>query len=219
MRKSALHPILRSSAVPVPGHSGCYDVVPPPVPGTLPVHSAVFPLAAREMQVLAAAFAAAPDYAGLLMHLLNRREAVDSSQIEGTHTQFDELLVHELAAGTADAVSDSDAEQTLNYLRAYTLGVQRVKKHGQRALDSELICRMHRYLMSGDPRAQPGQFRGIQNFIGGLRMENARFIPPPPAEVPRLMSDLDRLIRYRPDPESHYEDRRAGARSDRSRAV
>lgn len=37
------------------------------------------------------------------MHMLNRREAVDSSQIEGTHTQFDELLLHELEAGTADA--------------------------------------------------------------------------------------------------------------------
>ncbi len=52
---------------------------------------------------LGAAVAAAPGYANTLMHMLNRREAVDSSQIEGTHTQFDELLLHELEAGTADA--------------------------------------------------------------------------------------------------------------------
>jgi hypothetical protein len=48
------------------------------------------------------------------MHLLNRREAVDSSQIEGTHTQFDALLLHEIEAGTPDATADSDAEATLN---------------------------------------------------------------------------------------------------------
>jgi Fic family protein len=58
--------------------------------------------------------------------------------------------------------------------------------------------------MSGS-RAAPGQFRSVQNFIGGLKIEDARFIPPPPSEVPRLMTDLDRLIRYEPDPESHYD--------------
>jgi len=191
--------------VPVPGHSGCYAVVPPPVPSTLPVHSALLPLAVREMQVLSEHVEAAPNYANLLMHMLNRREAVDSSQIEGTHTQFDELLVHELEAGTPDAVTDADAEQTLNYLRAYTLGVAQVRKHGQRALDDKLICKMHRHLMSGNRRAEPGKFRHIQNFVGGLKMEDASFIPPPPSEVPRLMTDLDRLIRYQPDPESHYD--------------
>ncbi len=136
---------------------------------------------------------------------LNRREAVDSSQIEGTRTQFDELLLHEIEAGTADAVSDSDAELTLNYLRAYTLGVSRVRRHGRHALDARLICTMHSQLMNGQPRATPGQFRRVQNFIGGLKIEQARFIPPPPSEVPRLMADLDRLIRYESDPESHYD--------------
>src|SRR5258708_13001238 len=59
--------------------------------------------------------------------------------------------------------------------------------------------------MSGDLRAAPGQFRSVQNFIGGLKIEDARFIPPPPSEVQRLMTDLDRLIRCEPDPESHYD--------------
>ena len=205
MRKSALHPTLQGSAVPVPGHSGCYAVVPPPVPATLPVNSPLFPLAQREIQVLSDAVEAVPTYANLLMHMLNRREAVDSSQIEGTHTQFDGLLLHELEKGTPDAVTDSDAEQTLNYLRAYTLGIAQVRKRGQHALDTTLIRKMHRQLMSGDSRAAPGQFRGVQNFIGGLKIEDARFIPPPPSEVPRLMTDLDRLIRYEPDPESYYD--------------
>ena len=191
--------------MPVPGHSGCYAVVPPPVASTLPTHSPLLPLAQREIEVLCDTVAAAPHYANLLMHMLNRREAVDSSQIEGTHTQFDELLLHELEVGTPDAVSDCDAEQILNYLRAYTLGVTQVRKHGQRALDIGLICKMHRHLMTGEPRAAPGQFRSVQNYIGGVKMEDARFIPPPPSEIPRLMADLDRLIRYQPDPESHYD--------------
>jgi Fic family protein len=59
--------------------------------------------------------------------------------------------------------------------------------------------------MSGVSHAAPGKFRSIQNFIGGLRIENARFIPAPSSEVPRLMADLDRFIRHGPDPESHYE--------------
>lgn len=205
MRKSDLHPSLRDSAVPVPGHSGCHAVVPPAAPTTLPVSSPLLPLAQREIQILSDAAEAAPDYANLLMHMLNRREAVDSSQIEGTHTQFDQLLLHEIETGTPDAVTDSDAEQTLNYVRAYTLGVAHVKKKGQRALDGALICAMHSHLMIGTPRASLGQFRLVQNFIGGLKIEQARFIPPPPTEVPRLMTDLDRLIRYQPEPESHYD--------------
>jgi Fic family protein len=205
MHKSALHPILQSTAAPVPGHSGCYAVVPPPAPISLRIDSHLLPLARREMQVLADAVDAAPGHAELLMQLLNRREAVDSSQIEGTHTQFDELLLHELEVGTPDAVMDADADQTLNYLRAYTLGATQVQTHGRRALDIDLIRTLHSQLMKGNPRAVPGVFRGVQNFIGGLKMEHARFIPPPPSEVPRLMADLDRLIRYEPDPESHYQ--------------
>jgi Fic family protein len=157
------------------------------------------------MQVLAEAVSAAPGYAKLLMHMLNRREAVDSSQIEGTHTQFDALLLHEIEAGSPDAVADPDAVLTLNYLRAYTWGAEQVEAHGCRALDVPLICRLHNQLMQGDSRSAPGILRTVQNFIGGMQMEHARFIPPPPSEVPRLMAELDRLIRHEPDPESHYQ--------------
>jgi len=205
MRKSDLHPLLRASAVPVPGHSGCYAVIPQLAPAGLDYHPSLLPLADREMQVLRDAVDAAPHYAELLMHMLNRREAVDSSQIEGTHTQFDGLLLHELEAGTADATPDTDAEQTLNYLRAYTLGVKVVREKGRQALDADLICELHSQLMKGDERAAPGQFRTGQNYIGGLRIEQARFIPPPAGEVRRLMTDLGRLVQYEPDPESHYD--------------
>jgi Fic family protein len=202
MRKSDLHPSLRATAVPVPGHSGCYAVVPPE-PAFFPTGSPLLPLADREMQVLADAITAAPHYADLLIHMLNRREAVDSSQIEGTHTEFDELLLHEIEAGTPDAVADADADLTLNHVHAYMLGVAEVRTKGIDALNTRLICSLHKELMTGESRAAPGKLRGVQNYIGGLKMENARFIPPPPAEVPRLMAGLDRLLRNESDPESH----------------
>ena len=202
MKKSDLHPSLRATAVPVPGHSGCHAVVPPD-PVFFPIDSPLLPLAHREIQVLADAITAAPHYAEPLIHMLNRREAVDSSQIEGTHTQFDELLLHEIEAGTADAVSDADADQTLNYLHAYMLGIAEVRTKGIDALNTRLMCELHRRLMTGDSRALPGKLREVQNYIGGLKMENARFIPAPPSEVPRLMAGLDRLIRNESDPESH----------------
>jgi cell filamentation protein, protein adenylyltransferase len=203
MKKSDLHPSLRATAVPVPGHSGCYAVVPPD-PSFFPLGSPLLPLANREMQVLADAISAAPHYAELLIHMLNRREAVDSSQIEGTHTEFDELLLHEIEAGTPDAVSDADADLTLNYVHAYMLGVAEVKTKGVDALTTRLICSLHKELMTGESRAVPGKLREVQNYIGGFKMEHARFIPPPPAEVPRLMAGLDRLLRNESDPESHF---------------
>jgi cell filamentation protein, protein adenylyltransferase len=205
LRKSDLHPSLRITCAPVPGHSGCYAVVPPPVRFAPSANPTLFPLAEREIRALAEAVHAAADYAKLLMHMLNRREAVDSSQIEGTHTEFDGLLLHELEAGTPAALADRDAEQTLNYVRAYATGVKRVEAAGRHALDLDLIKALHRCLMAGDTRTSPGQFRSIQNFIGGLKMEQARFIPPPPSEVPRLMTDLECALLYAPDSESPYE--------------
>jgi Fic family protein len=208
LRKSELHPELRSTCVPVPGHSGCFAVVPPLLHFRLHAEPTLFPLAEREVQALADAVEAAPQHAGLLMHMLNRREAVDSSQIEGTHTEFDELLLHELDADTPEAVEDDDAEQTLNYVSAYSYGVRKVQARsggGRQALNPALILELHRLLMKGDAKASPGRFRNVQNYIGGFKMEQARFIPPPPNLVPALMADLDRALRYEADPDSHYE--------------
>ena len=201
MKKSALHQRLRASAVPVPGRSGCYAVVPPKLE-FLPLDSPLLPLARREMQVLGDAVAAAPGHAKLLMHMLNRREAVDSSQIEGTHTQFDELLLHEIEAGTKDAISNADADRTMSYLHAYANAVKVIEERGKIALDLELILSLHKQLMRGDTQATPGRFRNVQNFIGGMKMEHARFIPPPATDVPPLMEDLVARVGYEPSEES-----------------
>ncbi len=189
----------------VPGHSGCYAVVPGPVPTRVDENSPLIPLARREMQVLSAAVDAGPRLRRTLMHMLNRREAVDSSQIEGTHTQFDGLSYTSSRPGRPDASPDPDAEETLNYLRAYTLGVTQVRAKGRHALDTNLVRKLHSHLMKGDKRATPGAVSYCAEFYRRLRMEDARFIPPPPSEVPRLMADLDRLVRYESDPESHFD--------------
>lgn len=186
--------------MPVPERSGCFAVLPLPVPSVVDVPDchALFALAKRELNELAATIARHPRHAGLLMGMLNRREAVDSSQIEGTRTEFDGLLLHELELGSADATADPDADQTLAYVRAFTTGSAAVAQRGSAALDLDLIRQLHGELMRGDAGAEPGAFRTIQNFIG-LRLETARYVPPPPAEVPGLMADLAPLLHYAPE--------------------
>lgn len=199
MRKSDLHPTLQATCVPVPGHSGCFAVVPPPVPQFVhvPESLGLLVLAQRELEALSETLQRNHAHTDLLMHMLNRREAVDSSQIEGTHTSFDGLLIHELEADTLDAHLDADADETLAYVRAFLVGSGAVATHGQAALDMDLIQRLHRQLMAGNRRAAPGQWREVQNYIG-QRPETARYIPPPAEALPRLMADLVGLLQYVP---------------------
>ncbi|SAI23554.1 Protein involved in cell division [Bordetella ansorpii] len=201
MRKSDLHPHLQATCLPVPGKSGCFAVVPKPVPifVDLPACHALLVLARRDLDLLSESIAQNQDHADLLLHMLNRREAVDSSQIEGTHTSFDGLLMHELDVGTEDAKQDRDADTTLNYVRAFTYGAHAVAQKGQSALNQDLIRALHAQLMDGDERADPGNWRRIQNWIGGFAIETASFVPPPPEELSRLMDDLQKLLQYEPE--------------------
>ena len=200
MRKTDLHSDLRKTCVPVPQRSGCFAVIPPPAPGFINVPSCngLLVLARRELELLADTIRRNVHYADLLMHMLNRREAVDSSQIEGTHTGFDGLLIHEIEAETADEISDSDANITLNYVRAFLRGAHDVEAYGKDALNLNLIRNLHACLMAGQDQYAPGLWRDRQNYIG-LRMETTRYIPPPPGEVPRLMEDLQGLLQYEPE--------------------
>lgn len=200
MRKSDLHPRLQATCIAIPGRSGCYAVMPPPVPMTIevPESHGLFALARRELELLNETIAQHAEHAELVLHMLNRREAVDSSQIEGTRTGFDGLLIHEIEADSADARPDADADETLAYVRAFMLGCREIERHGQDALTLDLIRTLHATLMEKQARARPGEWRDIQNFIGS-RLETARYVPPPAAAVPRLMEDLLRLLQYRPE--------------------
>ena len=200
MRKRDLHRSLQITAAPVPGKSGCYAVLPDRVPLRLDVPdcAALFVMAQRELDAISRRLQRC-SYADLLLHALNRREAVDSSQIEGTQTSFDELLLYEMDLAADTPPANADARETLAYVTAATYGEAAVRKRGQAAIDSELIRDLHARLLAGQDRHTPGHFRTIQNHIGALRIEDALFVPPPPAEVERLMADLDSLFDYQPD--------------------
>jgi Fic family protein len=200
MRKTDLHPLLQATCVPIPGHGGCYAVMPPPVPISVDVPDChhLFALASRELELLSSALEKDREHADLLLGMLNRREAVDSSQIEGTKTGFDGLLLHELQMGTDDAAEDADAVETFAYVRAFLLGSETVERLGQQALSHDLICRLHAQLMENQPRCMPGKLRQIQNYVG-LRLETARYVPPPAEAVAPLLADLEHLLQYEPD--------------------
>lgn len=200
MRKSDLHRSLQASAVAIPGKSGCYAVVPSPVPASVdvPACAAAFQMARRELDLLKGQLARCT-YADRLLRSLNRREAVDSSQIEGTRTSFDELLLYEMDLADEAIPADADAGETLAYVDAATFGEEAVRARSQSALTRQLLLDLHARLMAGNPRAQPGRFRTTQNHLGGPRIEDAVFVPPPPGEVERLMADLEGLLQYAPE--------------------
>jgi Fic family protein len=198
MRKSDLHRSLQSTCVPIPGRSGCFAVVPPVAPHSIDVPSchALMTLAKVALEDLAVAMKRNPPQAELLLWMLNRREAVDSSQIEGTKTGFDGLLLHELSADSETAAQNNpDANETLAYVHAFTLGASAVGRDGKKAVTSTLLLKIHAELMAGQDRINPGKFREVQNFIGS-RFETASYIPPPASEVSWLMDDLNTLLQY-----------------------
>ncbi len=200
MRKSDLHRSLQATAIAVPGKGGCYAVVPHPAPASVdvPACAAAFQMARRELDLLKGQLSRCA-YADRLLRSLNRREAVDSSQIEGTRTRFDELLLYEMDLGDDANLGDADAGETLAYVDAATHGEEIVRAQGQSALNRQLLLDLHARLMAGNPRALPGRYRAGQTYIGGPRIENAVFIPPPPGEIEHLMADLENLLHYAPE--------------------
>jgi len=119
-----------------------------------------------------------------------RKEAVVSSQIEGTQATLIDLLSHE-----DEKVQTPDVKEVCNYLNALYLAIDEIKSKKGTPLSLRLIKGMHKVLMEGARGANknPGEFRTSQNWIGGTRPGNARFVPPPPKE---MNSCLDKLEKY-----------------------
>jgi Fic family protein len=128
-----------------------------------------------------------------LLYSAIRKEALLTSQIEGTQATLTDLFDEE--AGLAVANTD-DVEEVSNYLRAFRL--VRENLHDQRGLpiSVRLLCDAHRLLLAGVRGAskQPGELRRSQNWIGGTRPGNAVFVPSPPERVPELLSELEHFI-------------------------
>jgi Fic family protein len=128
----------------------------------------------------------------LFLYAYVRREAVLSSQIEGTQSSLSDLLLFEL--DEAPAVPFDDVVEVSNYVAALEHGMARLG--GGFPLSNRLIREMHEYLLARGrgSEKQPGEFRRSQNWIGGTRPGNAHFVPPPPALVDDLMSGLERTF-------------------------
>lgn len=127
----------------------------------------------------------------LLLYTYVRKEAVLSSQIEGTQSSLSELLAFENAA--IPGVPIDDVTEVSNYVAAMQHGLRRMRKGFPLSL--RLIREMHGILLRGGRGSNmtPGEFRRSQNWIGGTRPGNAAFVPPPPN---RLMSCLDPFEKF-----------------------
>ena len=112
-----------------------------------------------------------------------RKEAVLSSQIEGTQSSLSDLLLFE--QDVTPGVPVEDVQEASNYIAAMYLGLRRLDEG--LPLSLRLIREIHQRLLASGRGADrnPGEFRRTQNWIGGTGPGNARFVPPPPAEVIR----------------------------------
>jgi Fic family protein len=121
-----------------------------------------------------------------------RKEAVLSSQIEGTQSSLTDLLLHENEQ--APGVPTDDVEEVSSYVRAMMTGLDLLRT--QLPLSLRLIRGIHAELVRGTRGADktPGEFRRSQNWIGGSRPGNARFVPPPPDALMPALDNLEKFL-------------------------
>ena len=132
-----------------------------------------------------------PDPA-LFIYTYIRKEAVLSSQIEGTQSSLSELLMFE--NDQAHGIPLDDVTEVSNYVAALEHGLARVS--GGFPLSNRLIREIHGVLLSKGRGSEhnPGEFRRSQNWIGGSRPGNAVFVPPPHTELADCMGALERFL-------------------------
>ena len=122
-----------------------------------------------------------------------RKEAVISSQIEGTQATLKDVIAFE---ATHQASHPADVEEICNYVEALIYSRKELAKPNGLPLCTRLLCEVHNRLMNGvrGSEKQPGTIRTSQNWIGGSRPGTAKFVPPPPNKVPELLSSLEQWI-------------------------
>ncbi len=122
-----------------------------------------------------------------------RKEAVISSQIEGTQATLMDVLTYE---ATKKADRPSDVEEVCNYVDALAFARAEIGRPNGLPLSTRLLCGAHKRLMHGTrgPDKHPGTVRTSQNWIGGTRPGNAVYVPPPADIVPTALADLERWI-------------------------
>ncbi len=124
-----------------------------------------------------------------------RKEAVISSQIEGTQTTLMDLLAFE-AGCMVKSAERADIQEVCNYLEAVSFARRQLQSPKGLPLSVRLLNETHRRLLKGVRGAErrPGEIRSSQNWIGGTRPGNAAYVPPPPHAVGALLAQLEKYI-------------------------
>ena len=129
----------------------------------------------------------------LFVAMYVRKEAVLSSQIEGTQSSLQDVLAAE--ARVLSSKRPSDVSEVFNYVGAMNYGLERLK---DLPVSIRLIREIHEKLLTGvrGQHMTPGELRTSQNWVGpgGCTLTEATFVPPPPHEVPIALSDLERFL-------------------------
>ncbi len=128
----------------------------------------------------------------LLIYTYVRKEAVLSSQIEGTQSSLSDLLLYE--NDEAPGTPIEDVQEVSNYVAAMNHGLERMRAGFPLSL--RLIREIHEILLSKGrgSSTQPGEFRRSQNWIGGSRPGNAAFVPPPPELLDECLNQLELFL-------------------------
>lgn len=189
------------------GQTGTYDVtvvggetigafVPAPLPPDPPLEfgarlQGLLEDATHALGRLDGAAARLPD-THFFLYPYVRKEAVLSSQIEGTQSSLSDLLLHELEQ--APGVPMDDVVEVSNYVATLQHGLDRARDGFP--ISNRMIREMHEVLMRSGRGSEkdPGRFRRSQNWLGGTRPGNAAFVPPPHQKVPDCMAALERFI-------------------------
>jgi len=172
-----------------------FAFVPPPLPPvpSLRMEALYRPLEAanRALGQLGGVASILPD-TPLFLYMYIRKEALLSSQIEGTQSSLSDLLFFE--SEDLPGVPLGDVQDVSNYVAAMNHGLARMRAGFPLSL--RLIREIHGVLLSKGRGSmkQPGAFRRSQNWIGGTRPGNAAFVPPPAELLPDLLSDLEKFI-------------------------
>lgn len=132
---------------------------------------------------------------GWFLYSFVRKEAVISSQIEGTEATLMDLLMHE-AGGKIESAETADVQEICNYLDALAYAREQIRSSAGLPLSVRLLNEAHRRLMKGVRGAdkRPGEIRRSQNWIGGTRPGNAVYVPPPPHAVGELLGRLETFV-------------------------
>lgn len=127
----------------------------------------------------------------LFLYMYVRKEAVLSSQIEGTQSSLNDLLRYETEAAMGAPIDD--IREVSNYVAAMMHGLERMNTF---PLSLRLIREMHAILLDSGRGSgmAPGEFRTTQNWIGGTRPGNAVYVPPPPQLVTHALDNFEKFI-------------------------